>query len=160
MKLLADFFVNGITEEAFNITKTYNEDGIKKYDVRVDLNELMVCLDNFINEHDEVRDLLDDIDPDICEEIEYLADEGEFDEDFKFTIGTKNGYFCYFESDFFEDYDVELKLTNINKPSDVEPYYGEVSDVATEWKETFYTVETYEDVENAMNDFYSKRYGW
>lgn len=158
VKLIVDFFVNGITEEAFKITKTYREDGIKKYDVRLDLNELMICLDDYIDDHDEVRDLLDDIDPEICEGIECLADEEEFEEDFRFTIGTKNGYFCSFESDFSGEFDVELRIMNINNPSDVASYYKDVETIAGEWKESFYTVKTYEDVENAMDDYYNRRY--
>lgn len=153
MKILADFFINGITEEAFEITDTYTEDGIKMRDVRVDLNELMVCLNDFIDDHDEVRDLLDDIDPDICEGIEELADEEEFEEDFKFTIGTKNGYFCYFESDFYDEFDVELKITNINKPTDVTSYYNDVEAIAKEWEESYFYVETYDDVVNAIETY-------
>ena len=47
---------------------------------------------------------------------------------------------------------------NINNPSDVASYYKDVETIAGEWKESFYTVKTYEDVENAMDDYYNRRY--
>lgn len=153
IKILADFFINGITKEAFDITDTYTENGIKMRDVRVDLNELMVCLNDFVNENNDVRNLLEDIDPDLCEALEDFAQEDEFEEDFKFTIGIKNGYFCYFCSDFFEEFDVELKISNINKPTEVTSYYADVEAIAKEWEESFYYVETYDDVVNAIESY-------
>lgn len=151
MKLLAEFFISGLTEEAFEIEDTYTENGIKKYDVVIDFNELMACLSDFIDEHDELKDLLDDIDPDIIEAIEEL--DGEFEEDFECTIGTKSGYFCYFESDFHGDFDAVLELTNINKPTSVATYYSDIDAIAKDWNENYFYVETYEDVESAFDTY-------
>lgn len=152
MRLLAEFFISGLTEDAFEIEDTYTENGIKKRDVVIDFNELMACLSEFIDEHDELKDLLDDIDPDLVDAIEEL--DGEFEEEFECTIGTKNGYFCYFESDFFDDdMDFVLELTNINKPTSVSTYYSDVDAIARDWEDSYFTVETYEDVENAFDTY-------
>lgn len=155
VRILADFFIRGINEDAFKITDTYNEDGIRMRDVRIDINELMQCLSDFIDDNDELGDLLKDINPDILDYIDELADE-EFEEDIKFTIGTKNGYFCYFQSGSFAYTDFEIKITNINKPTNVESYYSDIVAIAKEWDEMFFTVETYADVENALNTYYEE----
>lgn len=159
-KYIADFLMNGLNEEAAQITATRIEDGMAKYDIVLDFYEIAVCLRQYIDENEEIRELLDDIDKDIYRSLKKVSRD-DFDDEYRnfdFTLGTKGMRIVHLsktveEENDYREYsnDISVNLTNINKASDVNGYYNDIKAIADDWKDNYYYISSEQDIINYYN---------
>lgn len=155
-KLISDFLMNGLSKEAVKITDTRIEDGMTKYDIAIDVYEVIKSFEAFVEENQVLEDLLNDIDRDLLREIGRIrkSDLPEiFQDDIEFTVGTKNMRIVYFnfEIDLSDEavnrFSVEINFTNVNKKLEFGGHFDDVDRVAAEWKENRYYIKDVDDLD-------------
>lgn len=153
-KLVADFLMNGLSKDAVKITDTRIEDGMTKYDISVNIYEVIRSFVEFAEKNEALEDFLNDIDDDLLDEIDNIRKSdipGVWRDDIEFTIGTKNMRIVHMNFDLNVDADngmsIEINFTNINKKLEFSGYYSDVESVAANWKDNCYRIETVDDLD-------------
>ncbi len=153
-KIISDAFLKGISKETLTVKDTESKNGIKYYELEVNLVELAKSLTEFALECKDIeaildaeiygetaREALEELNEEATDYIEsddYDAD----DETVEFKVGIKGGYLVAVE---YEDF--EVKLTEVNKKHDAKNDYTEVEEDADEIVEI-------ESVEQMIEEFF------
>lgn len=150
-----------LKEGAITITDTRIEDGMTKYDVKIDGYLFDKCRLDYAGENADYKSYLkskENYDGG-NEYMELKAiDKNDYDGDLEFTLGTKGMRLVYllFEEEEFKDNSknsrmMECKITNINKKVDCSSQFSDIEDIAEDWKDNYTYCETAEDYKKYFN---------
>ncbi len=143
--ILTKFITKGLNDEALIVNDKYTEDGIKYYEIELDLLECMDCVIAFAQDDKDVQEILaaieDEYDFDCIDFLEELRDEMSDNRDdvkemnalTEIKIGIDNGFIAAIEYDFGGDEDALLtvELSNFKKASgDYAARYNEIEAIA------------------------------
>lgn len=138
-KILGKAFIKGFNDEALKVTDTERKNGIKYYDVEINIIELEKDMAEYALECKDLESLLEielggetvrEALEAFVEEAADYTDSDEYDPDdstVEFRIGIKSGYLVAVE---YEGY--EATLTEINKKHDAKNDYEELEGEANE----------------------------
>lgn len=123
-KVLVKFLKSGLNEEAVEVLDKYSEDGIKKYDLKINTKEFSKCLYEFVKENKDLKDFwATDVGEEFLDELESATDYDA--ERIKVTVGLKSGRLAFMQ--YGESgYKVTVEFTNFNKKAD---FATEVADI-------------------------------
>lgn len=141
-------------EGAIEIVDTRIEDGMTKYDVRIDPYLFDKCRLDYAAENGDYKSYLKSkITYDGSNEYIELKDmkknDDKYEESIEFTLGTKGMRLVYFLVEVEESNNnsamIEITITNINKKKDYSSKLSDIKAIADEWKDKYTYCETAAD---------------
>lgn len=161
-KIIYDIFSLALKEGAVEITDTRLEDGMTKYEIKINPYKFDVCRRDYADKNDDYKDYLKSKKTyDGLTEYHNLKklDRDDYSDSFEFTVGTKGMRFVHFKYEE-EDYSgadkssrlLEINITNINKKKDYSSQHRDIKAIAEEWKENY----TYCTTANEFEAYYKK----
>lgn len=141
--ILYGIFSKGIKDKAIEIKTTGIENGMTKYDVTVDLGELIESILDFSKENEQLGDFLDSrffSKNQTFRDMLESASEIDF-EKIEFTLGTKGMRFVHISTD-----DFELNMTNVNEEKDIKDYHNDIVAISEKWEDNYYDIKSYKDI--------------
>ena len=123
-KVLVKFLKNGLNDEAVEVLDKYTEDGIKKYDLKINTKEFAKCLYEFVKENKDLKDFLaTDAGEDLLDSLERATDYSA--DRIKITVGLKSGRLAFIQMGE-KNSKITVEFYDFNKKVDFE---AEVADI-------------------------------
>lgn len=162
---LTEFLVKGVSDDSIVMEKTDSKDGIKYYDVTVNVADLLRDLKNYLRDCKELEAFFDTtFGEELMDALKNAIDEAD-DEKIKisFKAGLKNGYIVYLETkndNSYEDSDysyssktvTKLSLSEFKEKFDFSAKYDEVA--ALFKKDEIIEIKTLEDLDEVSESIY------
>lgn len=162
-EILTEFILKGVSDDSIVMEKTETKDGIKYYDVTVNIADLLKDLKRFLKDCEELDKFFNtSVGEEFMEVLEESIDAAA-DDDIKveYKMGLKNGYIVYIETELEDSYDgsdysynskivLKLTLSDFSEKYDFTAKYNEVVGLFKE--DEIIEIKTLQDVTDLMYD--------